>query len=1071
MVVTRRKVQPEVAPVERLAQTQELLRMQPRSTERRMLGLVLVCLLLGALQLTWNLRGAWRSTAAALQDGEVLHLGRVESADDLSRVASVLAQRTGRATEEWRLALFRTLESPLPNVGALSTRSLGDDGSELRIDATSLRQIKPGLVVRSPGEFVRTFGFWLILVLGAPFAVHAVWSRTRYGGDELVLPILALLGGLGFLLMASVRDPLRDLMLFVPFAQGVLGGSLLALGASFLRLEHPKLRRSAYLALLAALGLATTLIVFGTGPGTSDAKINVFGVQPVELIKLLFVVFLAGYFAERWEFLRELRAPREQLPAVQRYLRLPKAEYALPPILAIGVMLGFFFLQRDLGPALVLSLLFLTLYAVARGRSFSVFAGLGLLCAGVFAGYRLGVPRTVVGRIEMWLSPWDNAFRGGDHLAQSLWAMAHGAMTGTGLGRGRTAFVPEIHTDMVLSAIGEELGFVGLGLVFCLYALLVQRGLRAAQRAATPFTAYLALGLTVVTAFQVLLIAGGVTGLLPLSGVVTPFLSYGRSALLVNFLAMGLLLSISSRPRTEDEPGLTLPTRRIGLVFAVALAAVMVKAGSVQVLQADEVTVRGTKSLQADGQTRYRYNPRVLEVADAIERGTILDRNGIPLATSDPQEIERHRETYRSLGRTVVAADLAPSSRRYPLGAATFHLLGDVNSKTGWGASNTSFVERDLRDRLQGFDDRRRPGSPQTGPRDLSALVPLLRSDRKRRDILENQDRTVRTTLDARLQAVLTDRFASHVRKLGGERGALVVLDADTGATLASVSLPLPAPAAAGGSDAALDRARYGLYPPGSTFKLVTAIAAQRAGEATNTYRCGRLDDGRVGSKVRGWGHPVRDDETHRNPHGEIGLQGAIATSCNAYFAQLGTYAVGSRNLLDAAAIFGIDAAKPNTAEALRDSIPQAAYGQGQVVATPMEMARVAATVASGGIVHDAFWVADQRPAPRRVIEPDQAADLGRAMRRAVTRGSAGQALPSSLEIAGKTGTAQVAGQKSHGWFVGFAPFASARAQAAKPKTLAFSILVENAGYGSRTAAPMAATIVREASRLGLFDE
>src|SRR4029078_10973583 len=119
---------------------------------------------------------------------------------------------------------------------------------------------------------------------------------------------------------------------------------------------------------LAALGLSVLLILFGGGPGGSDAKVNLLGFQPVEAIKILVVLFLAGFFLARWEFLRELTDRRPGLARVSRLVRVPKLEYALPPVVAIGVVLFFFFLQRALGPALVLSFLFFTLYCVARGR-------------------------------------------------------------------------------------------------------------------------------------------------------------------------------------------------------------------------------------------------------------------------------------------------------------------------------------------------------------------------------------------------------------------------------------------------------------------------------------------------------------------------------------------------------------------------------------------------------------------------------------------------------------------------------------------------------------------------------
>jgi len=262
-------------------------------------------------------------------------------------------------------------------------------------------------------------------------------------------------------------------------------------------------------------------ITASPGPGTSDAKVNLFGFQPVEAIKILVVLFLAGYFFDRWEFLRELPETRA-LPGPLARLGIPKLEYLLPPVAAIVLVLVFFFLQRDLGPAIVLAFLFLSLYCIARGQPWMALVGTALIVIAFWIGYRLGIPRTVSGRLSMWLSPWDNSFRGGDHLAQSLWALAGGAFSGTGLGLGQPQRVPAVHTDLVLAAIGEELGFVGLAVVVALYVVLVLRGFRAAYRAQGVYSFFLALGLTVLVAFQILLIAGGVVGVLPLSGVVAP---------------------------------------------------------------------------------------------------------------------------------------------------------------------------------------------------------------------------------------------------------------------------------------------------------------------------------------------------------------------------------------------------------------------------------------------------------------------------------------------------------------------------------------------------------------------
>ncbi len=237
----------------------------------------------------------------------------------------------------------------------------------------------------------------------------------------------------------------------------------------------------------------------------------------------------------------------------------------------VALSLVFFFVQRDMGPALVFACLFLTLYGIARASAFLPVLGLSMLAMGFAAGYWIGIPKTVVSRVGMWLSPWDNLVRGGDQLAHSLWAFSTGGATGMGLGLGDAQVVPAAHTDLILSALGEETGFLGVAIVFALYAFLIYRALRIALRARSDYETFLAAGLAAVTALQILLIAGGALGLVPLSGVVTPFLSYGRTAMLANFAILAILVSISSRSEAEETSSAAPfagPVRAAGLLFA-----------------------------------------------------------------------------------------------------------------------------------------------------------------------------------------------------------------------------------------------------------------------------------------------------------------------------------------------------------------------------------------------------------------------------------------------------------------------------------------------------------------------
>jgi len=1035
---------------------------------------------------------------SGLANKQLLNLNDLSAREDLLPYLSLFSEPAER-----RFAARRIYDAAgaLPNVGALarlrvsaaeieSTRGLKSfQGRHTLLTGEQFRQLKPSFVVRRPARFRRAFLLWAAIFLAAFWAVHAWWSLRSFKGDVSLLPALLLLTGIGFILMISLRDPVRDTLLFVDFAEGAAGGCvLLALAAD---LDYERLfGKLSFVPLVASFGLSVLLIAFGYGPGSSDAKVNLFGFQPVEVIRILLVLFLAGYFAQRWDVLRHAR---EQRPLLQRFNRLggiPPVEFTIPVFACVGLSLLFFFLQKDNGPALVFTCLFLALYCIARSGVLMASVGLLLLLMGFAAGYLLRFPHTVYERVSMWASPWDNLIHGGDQLAQSLWAYATGGAWGTGLGLGDPALVPAVHTDLILAALGEEWGFVGVFAIFALYGFLLYRSARIALRARSDYEFFLATGLAVSMALQTLLIAGGSLGVLPLSGVVTPFLCYGRSSMLANFLMFAMLSSISSRGGDKPNLHFRVPLEAAGMALGALALIIVAKAFYVQVARSAAIMGEGTLVVQADGARRYQYNPRFQEITRDIPKGTIYDRNGLPLATSGWDELEKFRAQYQQLGVNIDQACTRTEGRHYPLGGLTFDLLGDLRTRVRWGASNTSFLERDSATRLRGYDDRPTlvdVRNPRTGKMervvryDLRELVPLLRyryepDNPAVRRVLD-RPRDVRASIDARLQVRAAQILKAALEKAGQNKGAIVVLDPANGDLLAAVSYPRPqigpdaTAAEETSSDEAnpyLDRARYGLYPPGSTFKVVTAMAALRTnpGLAKQTYSCIRLPDGRVGNYLKGSNRPIRDDIEDKSPHGTLDMERAVIVSCNAYFAQLGTYSVGAQPLFDTGSLLGISMAAPNTAQQLRKALPQSSYGQGQVVASPFQMARVAAAVANGGQMPQGRWIIDESndrmQAPQAVISPEVATTLGRFMREVVTQGTGRRANEAPVPIAGKTGTAELADAPSHAWFIGFAPYGGAR-------RIAFAVLIENGQYGGTYAAPAAAALVAAARDLGLL--
>jgi cell division protein FtsW (lipid II flippase) len=949
--------------------------------------------------------------------------------------------------------------------------------------SADLAVIKPSFVVRARAQFRNQLLVWSVLYILGFQAIATVWRLRGIDGDRLLLATAHLITGLGFVILLSRPDPLRDVPLFVRYSEGVIVGFGLMIACSMIDFGATAVLELSYLPLLGAIGLCGLLIVFGSGPGRSGAKVNLGPVQPVEAIRLLLAFFLAGYFARRWELIRGIRSHAIRSVRMPAWINIPRGEYVLPLLAGVTVALTLFAVQKDLGPALLLCCVLLTMYAVARGRLGMPIVGFALLLAGFYFGHLVHVSRTLSDRVLMWQSPWANSVPGGDQVAHAIWAMAAGGPIGTGVGLGDSRYLPAGYTDLVLAAVGEELGLVGFVVLAAAYGIVAWRGFRIARSAPTDYGFFLGTALTLFFIVPSLVMASGVVGATPLTGVVTPFLSYGGSAMAANFAALGILSSIhADRRPPADLSSFDLPLRWVNGVLIVAALALLAVVVDIQVVHADDYVVRPHLGVQADGGRRYAYNPRVLEVARQIPRGTIFDRRGLPLATDDRAVIEAAGPEYRKLG--ISLDEVCPSStdRCYPLGGRAFHVLGDVRSRLNWSAANTSYIERDAEAALRGFDDHAtvvpttaEGGRPMsTARRDYREIIPLVRHryepDHPSVVALRRQSRDVRLTIDAGLQIRVAAIIEAAAKGASGGAAA-VVLDPDSGAVLASVSYPWPSADDGGdehelGIEPLLDRARYGLYAPGSTFKLVTAAAAldRDIDLAKTVFACTRLEDGRVGAKITGWSHPVRDDVLDTHPHGSIDMHDGLVHSCNAYFAQLAVK-LGPQPLIDCAARLGIALTPSSKALArVRDTLPQVGYGQADVRATPLRMARVAAAIAASGTLRDARWEQTTAPTATAFLSPAAARVLAGDLRDVVISGTGSALRGHPWRIAGKTGTAEVNGARSHAWFVGYAPYGPAK------KRIAFAIVIEHGGYGGRTAAPVAGEIVTAAGLSGLLE-
>jgi cell division protein FtsW (lipid II flippase) len=311
--------------------------------------------------------------------------------------------------------------------------------------------------------------------------------------------------------------------------------------------DHRRLQRFTYT--FGLLGLILLVLPLAPGIGTTVngatlwIRVGGFSFQPAEMAKIFLTIFFAGYLV----FTRDsLALVRTKVLGVG----LPRPRDLGPILIAWLVSLGVLVFQRDLGTSLLFFGLFVSmLYIATQRRSWVIIGGI-LFAAGATAAYFMfGHVRA---RVTVWLDPWAYADNSGYQIVQSIYGFANGGILGAGLGQGFPNLVPFANTDFIVAALGEELGVTGVFALLLLYAILIERGFRIAVSVRDSFGQLLAAGLSITLALQVFVIIGGVTGLIPLTGLTTPFLSYGGSSLIANWVIVALLLRISDRARRPD---------------------------------------------------------------------------------------------------------------------------------------------------------------------------------------------------------------------------------------------------------------------------------------------------------------------------------------------------------------------------------------------------------------------------------------------------------------------------------------------------------------------------------------
>jgi cell division protein FtsW (lipid II flippase) len=391
---------------------------------------------------------------------------------------------------------------------------------------------------------------FLLLVTGLLVAAHVAVRVLARGADATLLPIAALLNGLGYVFIARLDDEL---------AAAQATWTLVGIAAFVITLFFVKrirdLQRYQYLTLVASIGLLVSPLIPGVGVTINDSSIWVrlgpLSFQPGEFAKVGLALFFAAYLVDRRQLIRA---------GLWRVgpLNLPEPRHLLPVLVAWGVTLGIFGIQNDLGAALLFFTLFVVLLWVSTERASYLVLGLGLFAVGAFIAFQI-FPR-VEQRVDAWLNPWASPLGNGFQIIQAQYSLAWGGVTGTGIGLGDPGRVPAAENDFILSTIGEELGLTGTVAVLAAFLLFVGNGLRIALKARGDFEKLFAVGLTTIIGVQAFIIMGGVTRLLPLTGVTLPFVSYGGSSLVANYVLLALLIRLSHD--VAERGGEVAPTWR-----------------------------------------------------------------------------------------------------------------------------------------------------------------------------------------------------------------------------------------------------------------------------------------------------------------------------------------------------------------------------------------------------------------------------------------------------------------------------------------------------------------------------
>ena len=887
-------------------------------------------------------------------------------------------------------------------------------------------QLERGLLLLAGGVMVVAFLLaslgmghsWLrtvrILLVPAAFLLASfAMDSPGVRRARLILPIVAMLCGIGISSLWHVDEwQMSKQLLWLAL------GVTLMVGTYHLVPEAHGLARYKYVCGVVAAVLIIVTMIWGISATTGGPKLwlafGPFRFQPAEAAKLLMAVFLAGFLAER--FAGPQHSPRDPHRAV------PSVRYMGPVLVVVALCLAMFVLQSDLGAAMLFFGLFVATLYVAVGRIRYVLLSIALFVAGAGVAYQCSAK--VASRVDIWLNPWAAAEYGAGQIRQGLICFAEGGVFGAGPGLGMVKGLPAAGTDLIFAVMGEELGFAGCTAILLLYAMLVYRAFRIAWRCPDAFSSLLATALATVLAVQTLTIIGGVTGLIPLTGITLPFASYGGSSLGTNLVSVGLLLAVSREPSAYSRPiqpvsgGIDFRpnVRKLALALLCGFLALLLALTYWQVIAAAR--------LQASP-----YNERPRARRAAVHRGSIFDRSGLVLAET------------QDLGSGL-------KQRAYPLDEAAAHVVGysvPIHGQDG--------IERCQDDALTAGGPYRTWPKRPFAPRAVGCNVTL--------------------TLDAEAQRAVYEELAPR-------KGAVVALNPRTGEVLVMASAPSFSPALVDEEwddiqrrrDASLvNRSAARTYRCTGVLHLAVAVAAMDSGgvRPSDPFQC-------VGSvDIRG----VAVDCDGRRQHGRTDLAAALRLPCRTTLATLAAR-VGPAVLDTYIDRFGLRetpgielAAHQPTVPLLSDAPPAdfvaACLDGTRVRVTPLAMCEAVAAIANEGMrmrpyllgsVTDVNGRVLRSAAPQQlgqVCRPAAAQEVAKVMVSALQRGMAERAGIAQVRVAGMAGSTRQADGSWAPWFIGFAP-------ADHPK-VAVAVVIEDGRRSGEQAADLTGRVLQAVLR------